>query len=38
MKNKAVKFQSEWLDSEKKHGNMNMYDKQDVYLKLWLDP
>ena len=32
MKNKAVKFQSERLDSEKKHENMNMFDKQDVYL------
>ena len=38
MKNKAVKFQSEWLASEKKHRNMNMFDKQDVYLKLLLDP
>ena len=32
MKNKAVKFLSERLDSEKKHENMKMFDKQDVYL------
>jgi hypothetical protein len=32
MKNKAVKLQSERLDSEKKYENMNMFDKQDVYL------